>query len=178
MNRLNRLLVAVGLSVACLAPLGAQAQVNPAFTYQGKLEQNNAPVTGTYQFYFVMFDTATGLNVVGNYGNHDDPITLNVDKGLFTVDLDFPASVFNGAERYLAVVVRPDANSPWTPLGPRHRIAATPYATFAGKVPGSTTSETDYAGFGIPTYFGFKMSVRTANSGVLAVVSPRLVAVV
>ena len=97
--------------------LAARAQTT-AFTYQGQLNSSNIAVTGTYDFRFRVFDVNS--NVVAG------PLTnapVGVTNGLFTVVLNFGASVFNGSSCALEIAVRGygDTNayivlSPWQTL--------------------------------------------------------------
>src|SRR5688572_5178352 len=74
-----------------------------AFTYQGKLNNDGAPVSGAYQFQFKLFDAALGGNQIGNTLT-DIPATVN--DGVFAVSLDFGASSFDGSPRFLQIGVR------------------------------------------------------------------------
>ena len=49
-------------------------------------------------------------------------------NGVFTVSLDFGASAFNGASRFLEIGARPAGIGTFTPLVPRQQITSTPYA--------------------------------------------------
>jgi len=103
--------------------LAARAQTT-AFTYQGQLNSSNNAVTGTYDFRFRIFDANS--NVVAG------PLTnapVGVTNGLFTVALDFGASVFNGSLRSLEIAVRGygDTNA-YTALSPWQTLTSVPYA--------------------------------------------------
>jgi hypothetical protein len=103
------------LALTLASPLVAQP-----FTYQGFLKQNGQPVNGTTSLTFRLYDAPTGGIQIGS------PITqtVNVQNGLFTVQLDFGA-VWNGEDRYLEISVGS------TTLAPRVKITPTPYAAFA-----------------------------------------------
>ena len=103
--------------------LAARAQTT-AFTYQGQLNSSNAPATGAYDFRFRIFDANS--NVVAG------PLTnapVGVTNGLFTVTLDFGASVFNGSSRSLEIAVRSygDTNA-YIALSPWQTLTSVPYA--------------------------------------------------
>src|ERR1035437_5991096 len=103
--------------------LAARGQTT-AFTYQGQLSSSNAPANGIYDFRFRLFDA--GSNVVST------PLTkssVGVTNGLFTVTLNFGASVFDGSDRWLQIAVRAfgDTNA-YTALSPLQQITSTPYA--------------------------------------------------
>src|SRR3954462_3576922 len=73
-----------------------------AFTYQGRLNQGGIPADALYEMQFGLYDTVTNGNLVGV------PVTVApvpVTNGLFSVSLDFGATAFNGAARWLEVTV-------------------------------------------------------------------------
>src|ERR1051326_8343754 len=83
-----------------LSALHAQT---PAFSYQGRLNDSGSPASGTYDLRFTIFDAlASGNAVAGPLTN----ATVAVSNGLFTVLLDFGASAFPGADRFLELGVR------------------------------------------------------------------------
>src|SRR5262249_38251375 len=80
----------------------------------------------TYDLQFKLFDALVGGNQVGATLIRDD---VTVTNGIFSVSLDFGATAFPGAQRFLEIAVRPGANSgAFTPLSPLQPITATPYA--------------------------------------------------
>ncbi len=114
-------------------PLTCFAQ-GTAFTYQGRLDNGGAPASGIYDLRFAIFDAAGGGSLVA--GPLTNPVTA-LSNGLFTVSLDFGATVFDGGDRFLEIGVRPGASSgPYTTVTPRQRINPTPYAISAGAVSG------------------------------------------
>ncbi len=96
----------------------AQAQ-GSEISYQGQLRSNDLPFSGTANLQFRLFNQATGGSQVG-------PVLLRpnwpVQDGLFQVDLDFGAGVFDGSSRYLEVQVNGIV------LAPRQAIRAVPLA--------------------------------------------------
>ena len=120
------------LSLLLLALLSlphfAHAQ-GTAFTYQGRLTDNDAPANGLYDLRFTVYDAPSGGNAVGSTVGVND---LGVTNGLFTVTLDPGANVFTGAARWLNIGVRPGASlGVHTDLTPRQPLTATPYALYA-----------------------------------------------
>ena len=99
-----------------------------AFTYQGQLQNTNGPVHGTYNFNFSLFNTnINGTAIAG-------PVTVNgvvITNGLFTVAIDFSASVWNGQTNWLQIAVETNGASSFTNLSPRQQLTPTPYAIFA-----------------------------------------------
>src|SRR5689334_14705190 len=97
--------------VLLLASNPAIAQTT-TFTYQGRLSDNNVPSSGSYDFEFKLFDTATvGTGI--QQGATLQRLTVAVTSGIFTVQLDFGAcaSCFNGATRFLEIAVKPSSGS-------------------------------------------------------------------
>ena len=108
--------------------LAACAQTT-AFTYQGQLISSNAPATGVFDLRFQISDANS--NVVAG------PLTnapVGVTNGLFTVTLNFGASVFDGSTRWLEIGVRSfnastnvNTNA-YAVLSPRQPLTSVPYA--------------------------------------------------
>ena len=98
-----------------------------AFTYQGRLTDGGLPATGTYDLQFNLWDSGVdGSRVVS-------PISVpavTVSNGLFTVTLDF-GGVFNGGDRWLAINVRTNGATVFSPLSPRQRLTPAPYSVYA-----------------------------------------------
>lgn len=120
----TKLKLFVLLAVVMAAFVSAQAQTT-AFTYHGRLNDNNAPVTGNYEMRFAIYDAdVAGLIVAGPL-----PVPpVDVANGLFTVRVDFGAGIFTGPPRWLEVSVRPVGNPTFTTLSPRHELTSSPYA--------------------------------------------------
>ncbi len=113
-------------SLLVLSASLASAQTT-AFTYQGKLADNGNPANGQYDFQFKLFDTS----VVGTGTQFGPTVTLGsvtVTNGGFTVQLDFGASAFPGADRFLEIGVKTTSASTFTVLGPRQPMTVNPYA--------------------------------------------------
>lgn len=114
--------------------VGAQAAaLGTAFTYQGRLTDNDAPAGGTYDFEFKLYDALSDGTQVGSTVTQE---SVAVTEGVFTVQLDFGASAFGGDARYLEVGVRAGGSAdPYTPLSPRQPLTAAPYALYALQSP-------------------------------------------
>lgn len=107
---------------------GAVAQVT-AFTYQGRLDADGAPVNGFYDFEFSLHDAAIGgVALAGPLAQNG----VSVSNGLFTVQLDFGSGHFTGTPRWLEIGVRSNGVGGFTALSPRTGITATPYAIYSG----------------------------------------------
>jgi len=113
----------VCLMTAFLTAIPALAQTT-AFTYQGKLTDNAAPQS-VYQMQFALYDALAGGSQIG--GTISNP-SVAVNQGVFSVQLDFGASVFTGADRFVQISVRRNASETYTILSPREKIASSPYS--------------------------------------------------
>ncbi len=105
------------------------AQIDTTFTYQGELQQSDAPANGSFDFQFELYDVDSGGIAIA------PPVLLEdivVSEGIFTVELDFGASAFTGDARWLEINVR-DVNDAgeFTGLLPRQEVKPAPYALFA-----------------------------------------------
>lgn len=112
-----------GLTVVFLTAISGLAQTT-VFTYQGKLTDNAAPQS-VYQMQFALFDAPAGGSQIG--ATISNP-SVAVNQGIFSVQLDFGASVFSGADRFLQISVRRNASETYTILSPREKIASSPYS--------------------------------------------------
>ncbi len=142
MNRQRLLLGAFVALVLLVGSLGlAQARsllpaesISTAFTYQGYLTQNGQPANGTFDFQFRLYDAASEGNQVGNTVSLDD---VQVLQGVFTVQLDFGESVFNGQALWLEVSVKNQNSEDYVALTPRQALTTTPYAIYSLHAPWS-----------------------------------------
>jgi hypothetical protein len=111
----------------CFFAAGAYGQTT-AFTFQGRLDDNGTPAHGNYDLQLKLFNTATvgsGTQVGSTLIRSAIPVT----SGAFTVELDFGANAFPGADRFLEVGVKPAGSSAaYSILSPRQPITPTPYA--------------------------------------------------
>jgi hypothetical protein len=134
----HKLLLACFLGLLLFAA-GALAQTT-AFTFQGRLNDSGIPANGNYDIQLELFDTATP----GTGTQIGSTITLpgvKVTSGVFTVQLDFTAAAFSGADRFLEVGVTPaGSGNPLTILDPRQPITPTPYALYSANATTATTA--------------------------------------
>jgi hypothetical protein len=112
----------IALSIFLLTPSLLLAQGTTAFTYQGQLHSNGTNANGSYTMAFKLYDAAVGGNQVGS------GITNNITlvNGLFTASLDFGASAFTGAARWLDITAT--SGSMTETLSPRVALLPAPYA--------------------------------------------------
>ena len=124
-------MIAIGVALGLLGLFGQQqaSAQGTVFTYQGKLNQNDVPFTGTAEIAPTLWDAASGGSQVAQ--NHPVTLLVDVSNGLFTASLDFGTTPFiAGAPRWLQLGVR-TAFGPFTILSPLQPLTATPYAIAA-----------------------------------------------
>lgn len=118
---------------AVLAGIALAGPITNAFTYQGQLKRDGTPLDGTADMRFTLWDSASGGSVASA------PLTqlaVPVVNGLFTVQLDFGAGVFDLSAKWIAVEIRhPAGGGAFVPLSTRQPISAVPYARTALNVP-------------------------------------------
>lgn len=120
----------VVITTTCGVVVG-QTPIGTAITYQGQLKESGWPAHGTYDFTFTLYDANEGGSQVGDTVYYDE---LMVNKGLFSVLLDFGSGVFDGDARWVEIEVRPAyLNDPnvYTTLSPRAELTPAPYAIYA-----------------------------------------------
>ncbi len=110
------------LAVLCLST-AAFAQTT-AFVYQGKLTDNNLSPSGSYDLTFTLWDDPTAGNQIGSLARPAVPVSA----GVFSVNLDFGAAAFSGANRYLEIAVRQSGGGSFTTLSPRQQMTSAPYS--------------------------------------------------
>jgi len=113
-----------GILLGCL--MSAIAPVDGTFGYQGRLTNTGAPVTGTVDLRFRLYDDSLAGSEIGL---EIEMLGVAVDGGLFNVNLDFGVGALNGEQRWLEI----DARSPagvggYTTLAPRQPLLGAPYA--------------------------------------------------
>src|ERR1700687_2895105 len=106
----------------------ASAQTT-TFTYQGRLQDTGTPANGSSALQLPLWEAASG----GTQQPQPSPVTVTrtsvlVTSGAFSVQLDFGASAFPGADRVLEIGVQPAGGVAFTTLSPRQQIPSTPYA--------------------------------------------------
>ena len=100
-----------------------------SFNYQGRLQDAGVNANGSYDLRFTLWDALTG----GTQQPQPLPVTVTktstaVSDGVFTVQLDFGAGAFPGANRWLETSIRLAGSGGFTTLAPRQPITSTPYA--------------------------------------------------
>ena len=156
------------LAVPMLVLLAASSTLaqTTSFTHQGALTDNAIPASGHYDFQFKLFDTAT----VGTGAQQGATLTVpnvQVTAGIFTVELDFGASVFDGTARFLEISVRAAGSSdPFTVLSPRPPIGSSPYAVRSASAGAAdtATNATQLGGLPASAFIQNATSQQTATN--------------
>ncbi len=117
-----------------LALFGVLSAVSPAraavplkLNYQGRIDEDDKPYTGSKTLVFKIYDAVNGGNLVWTSAEQ----TLYISNGIFSVILDvgspydISTATFSGA-RYLETIVNSDV------MSPREEIVSSPYALVAG----------------------------------------------
>lgn len=133
-NRKNTKFILVAV-ISLLMNVAAVAQTSE-FTFQGKLNDQNAAANGVYDLSFKLYDSSSLQ--IGSTLARDD---VQVSNGTFTVTLDFGASAFDGSQRMIEISVRPGSSSgAFTVLSPKQTISSTPYAVKSLKAASADTA--------------------------------------
>lgn len=139
--RSRKKLVVVGLGlIVSLTVVGYSVPMGTAWTYQGRLMDDNEPANGLYDFEFKLFnDPCAGTQ----QGSTCDINNIDVIDGYFTVELDFGSNVFNDDARWLEIGIWPSASiGSFTTLSSRQEITPIPYSLYAktaGSIPNGVT---------------------------------------
>jgi hypothetical protein len=119
--------------------LSVAAQVSEAISYQGVLEENGIPVTGSRDMTFRLYsEDGCTASVSGIVDISDVPI----DNGHFSVQLDFDPSVFTGQALFLEVQVESTAIACQEILAVPYALSLRPEAIIA-----TDSTEDDAAAF-------------------------------
>src|SRR4051812_43792715 len=120
MRKARYVMLTAALVVLIFGSVSAQTT---AFTYQGRLLDSAMPPTANYDFEFRLYDMLSGGT---QQGTEQTLTNVAVASGIFTVTLDFGAQ-FPGANRWLAISVKPAGGPTFTLLTPRQPVTSAPY---------------------------------------------------
>jgi hypothetical protein len=126
-----------------LAVVAAPAAAQNAFTYQGQLFDTGGIATGNFDFEFRAFDAASGGAQLGLTSTASGVAVLD---GQFTATVDFGGGVFDGAEVWVEVSVRPAGGGAFTVLAPRQKVTPSPLSINADLVDGLDSTELQIPG--------------------------------
>jgi hypothetical protein len=107
-----------------LVPIHEAAAQITTFTYQGRLLSNGVALTGSYDMKLSLFANSSGGGSLAS----ESIAAIPVSNGLFTVQPNFGAAGFPGADRWLEISVSPAGAGTFSLLSPRQQITPTPYA--------------------------------------------------
>ncbi len=135
----------IGL-VWCVGVVPWASASESRFTYQGVLNMNGVPLTGTADFQLSLYFSPVGGSQFGSTVDADD---VMVENGLFEIEVDFGSRAFLTAPRFIEVAVRAPAGAgPYTTLTPRQAVNATP---FSSSTRGVTVTAGELVGLGTNT---------------------------
>ena len=142
---MRQMLLAVMTGVVLILGLTGPARAGP-LTYQGRLTDGSVDANGLYDFRFRLFDADSGGSQVGA---ELAPTGVQVDDGVFTLELDF-GDVFGETPLFLEIDVRRDGDS-FTTLTGRQAVTAAPVAQYAlsGSISGITNDTINQVGSSI-----------------------------
>ncbi len=121
-------LVLIGTSSAQgNGPQSPQAPAGSGFTYQGRLIKNGQPISDVCELSFSLYDASMD----GSFLNSNTFSSVPISNGLFTVQIDYGASVFNGEGRWIETAVKCTGDANYITLSPRTKLTAAPYAIYA-----------------------------------------------
>jgi len=139
----------------CNSQIVNAAPMGTAFTYQGRLMDDDGPADGVFEFQFELYDLPEdGNQLDGTFALRG----VDVIDGYFTVELNFGGSVFDGDARWLQIAVRPtNTTDPFTILTPRQELTPAPYAMYAA----NASADSDWMVLGDDMY-----SIPSGNVGI------------
>jgi hypothetical protein len=131
------------LFILFLLAAGSCQAIGTAINFQGTLEDNGLPANGSYDLQFQV--KSAGGSPIGPLLTIDNQSVVN---GVFTVQLDFGAGVFSGADRKIAMFVRAgDSVGGYTSLLPELPVSVAPHALVSAnsELADLASDVTDYA---------------------------------
>ena len=139
-QKLRYLLAGVVMLILGVSTMMAQQRLGTlggafdgSFTYQGRLDGAEGPVTAVCNLQVGLWDAT---NAGTQLGNTETLADVEVTEGLFTVMLntqgDFGTQVFDGNPRYLEIAVQCGEETTFTTLAPRQALTPAPYALTSG----------------------------------------------
>jgi len=144
-----------------MAPGAPSGDIGPAFTYQGRLVQNGAPISGTCDLRFNLFED--GSLAPPQVAGPVDRLNVPVRDGYFSANINFGDDAFTGAGRQLQISVRcPAGSGDYTLLSPMVQIMAAPYAI--GLMPGAVISGNVSTGLEVRTSAGSTAQALLAHA--------------
>jgi hypothetical protein len=113
------LVLMAGVAGAVPGQMAPEDTVPHKINYQGRLTSpDGTPLDGTFPMRFQIYNAAGGGTMLWDSGS----LSVNVDNGLFNVELEVDPSAFNGQALWLRIHV----DGEW--LSPRQELLPVPYA--------------------------------------------------
>lgn len=109
-------------------PVHEAAQSGTEFTYQGVLQKDGTPFSGVADMRFTLWNDATSTLPGSQFGTSIQRLNVPVSGGVFTVPLDFGASVFSEKRRFMQVESKVSPETAFTPILPRTPITGVPFS--------------------------------------------------
>lgn len=106
-----------------------------AFTYQGLLRNGGAPIDGSVDIRFRLYDAPVSGNLLATTPDQ----TVDVQDGLLTATTDFGPAPFLPGPLYVEIAVRPAGGGAFTTLEPRQPLRPAPRALSAQGAAGAFT---------------------------------------
>lgn len=117
------------ISALCLSLIigvGVVGAQTTEFAHQGSLPTSASPTTGSFEMEVRLFDAAAGGSQVGSTLTVANVAVTDLK---FNIKLDFGATAFPGADRFLEFRFRKQGSAaPFTVVSPRDKVVSVPYA--------------------------------------------------
>ena len=155
-NAMNRPIRSLLLAAAIALALPATAPRAEPFTFQGHLAQSGTPLDGSADLAFKLYNAETGGAQLGSTISASG---YPVADGVFTVDLDFGAVMFDGSARWLQVEVN------GTPLSGRIEILPAPVAASSNALRGRSVAGTAPTAGQVLEWSGSAWTPTTPSAG-------------
>jgi hypothetical protein len=131
-----------------------QATVAEKISYQGQLtDPGGTPLDGTFPMRFEVWGAAVGGLMFWDTG----VMNIDVDHGLFNVEIELPQQIFDGRELWLRIQVGDD----W--LTPRQELVPVPYALSLR--PGARVEADTPYGYGLEVHWPNALATGGAIKG-------------
>lgn len=122
-------LTSVYLAITIFFAVASAAAQTTAFNFQGRLNDGSFPANGHYDLEFRLYDALTGDNQIGAAISKPN---LTLVNGVFSTQLDFGSTAFDGSDRFLEIRLRATGSgNGFLILGPRQQILSVPYTITA-----------------------------------------------
>ena len=120
------------LAVFALIGLTICSGALPAgYTYQGRLLDSGAPVSGQFDLQFSLYATQTGGTPLTP---PEERLALTLEQGYFATSLDFGGALSMQGDLWLEIEIRPAGAVGYTRLAPRNPVMPAPRAALAYRI--------------------------------------------